>query len=540
MARLPALLLLLVPSLAQAAPGPGMGNLECRQDELWKPVSMFGNDNGTPTDSPSKPFGHNVVIVAGGYLMLLYAPDSGLPGGGLLFYDVSDPRAPRLERAIRDEFTASFRETHSLPVARVGASTYLAVQAVDGVQFWDVSDAMSARHVASLPLEGVNGGDYTDVAWQLSWQYPYLYVAASSDGVFVVDARDPGSPQLVKRIPTSQTGGFRIGPVFALGDYLVVSNMDTDGKYALLDIRFPGEPELIDTADGIPKIYSAGVFGDLVYGTGRDGQLIVHRFDAAGFTEVMRPTIGGDGLYVSVQDEWLHFGMTHSYKKVDMAADGAAVMGETILPDDHADHGQTTPLGNLVFIGNDHGSGSALVCHAAGKDERPPSVVKIFPPDGTTRLSPTSRITVSFSDNLDADSVNETTFVVREAGGPAVAGGRSYIFNAASFGADADWKPDTTYEIVLPAGGIKDAVGNAIPEQVLSRFSTGDAIVEPPPPEPDAGVPDAAMDPDAAVDNPLDEPDKEFGGGCGCRTGGAPGGWLLALAGLLFFRRRRA
>jgi len=516
-----------------SAAGPGLGSVSC---EPFERVTLFDHTNGTPDDSPGNAFGHNVVAMVDGYLMLLFAQDSGGPAGGLLFYDVSDPRNPQLVRTIRDDDTADLRETHSLPVASAGGKKFLAVQTAHGVQLWDVTSAMTARAIAKLDLPGVDGGDYEDVAWQLAWQWPYLFVSGGNLGIFVVDTADPAHPRVVTRVPTSQAGGFRVGPIFAVGDNLVISNMDQEGQYGLLDISDARSPALIATIGDLPKIYSMSVLGDRIYGAGRDGDFLIHSFGPDGIEERSRTRIDGDGLYVSVQDGFVHYGLTDSYKKLDVHGDTATELGEGFLGVEHGDHGQTTPLGNLVFIGNDHGSGSALLCHDGAPDRRGPEVVAMFPADGATRVSRTSRISVAFSDNIDLRSVTPTTLTLREAGGRVVGGGYSYVFNNVSFGPGQRLKANTTYEIVIAGGGVKDVSGNAIADRIVSRFSTGASVDAPPEPMPPPPAPmaDAAPDPDG-VTSPA-----------GCQAGAAgdaPAALVLvvgALVGGLRGRRARA
>ena len=529
------------------AAGPGIGNAPCAQNEMYKPISFFDTSNGTPSDSPSKPYGHNVVIMADGYLMLLYAPDSGKPTGGLLFYDVSNPRQPVLKRAVRNADTALFRETHSLPVAAVNGKIYMAVQTVKGIQIWEITNAMTAKKVSALALEGVSAGDYTNVSWQLSWQYPYLFVAGSGHGVHVVDTRNPLQPELVKRVPTSATGGFRVGPLFALGDYLVVANMDQNGQYALLDISDAANPALLDKIGGMPKLYSMAAYGDRIYGAGRNGDFLIHKFGPAGIEEITKAKVDGDGLYLSLQDGFVHYGQTHDYKKLDVRNEAQIkVVGTTHLTASHADHGQTTAFGNLVFIGNDHGSGSALVCQQKAADTKAPKVMKLYPPSGTTHQPVTSRISVTFSDNMDIRSVRPDTFVVRKVGGGApVAGGYSYTFNTVSFGPSQPFEPDTTYEIVLVKHGVTDAVGNKLASQVVSTFSTGGTISQA---ATDVLEPELFIEAEAAAeddDTHALPDDAEIDAEGGCRTGGAAHGLALvllvalALAPLRVLRKRR-
>ena len=59
--------------------------------------------------------------------------------------------------------------------------------------------------------------------WGLSWQGDYIYVGATSNGVYVVDARDPANASHVSTLPVSGLGGVWAGPLFALGDLLVVT-----------------------------------------------------------------------------------------------------------------------------------------------------------------------------------------------------------------------------------------------------------------------------------------------------------------------------
>jgi hypothetical protein len=484
-----------------ATAGPGLGKVTCTAPEHLQPIAFFDESNGVPAH-----YGTNQAVLANGYLMLLWAPDGGKGPGGLLFYDVSNPRAPVLVHSVADANTELFRESHSIPVARVEGRLYAVVQTVVGIQFWDVTEATDARMVSRLDLPGVEGGDYDNVAWQTSWQWPYVFVGGANHGVFVVDASNIEQPTLATRLPASRSGGFPVGPVFALGDQLVIVAMAGNGAYGLVDIADPTQPFLITVADGFPRLYSSGVYGHRIYGAGREGELLILEFGDQDIVELSREIVGGDGLYVTAQDRFVHLGQAEAYRKVDVALPQTPqVVGTAVLGRPNADHGQTMPFGNLVFIGNDHGTGSAFVCHAIDPDADPPTVEALFPPDGG-EITSRSRITVSFSDNIDFDSVDGASFTVRPVGGSAIDGGFSSIFNAVSFGPRLPLAPGE-YEIVLAAGGIRDVSGNALTEAVVSGFRVRA-------PSPGGG-------------------DR----GCGC--GSAVGMEALALAPLILGRRRR-
>jgi hypothetical protein len=456
---------------------------DCTADELFVP-RFVENTQGGPT-------GANAVIMTGGYMMVLFAYDSGGPPGILAFYDVSDPRRPVLQARVTDEHTERFREAHSLPVALIGDSQYVAIQTIDGMQLWDLTDPLNASYVSQIDLPGVEGGDYENVAWQADWHGRYLYVAGANQGLYVIDAADPANPELVVQVPTGQMGGFRIGPLFARGSYLVVGNMDQDGAISVLDIARPDQPALLGTIDGLPRLYAITATGDRIYGAGRDGDFTIHSFeDPTSIEEIAIARIEQDSLYVAAQDHFVFSGRQDNFVKIDVSDETSPmVVGEGALGRDHPDHGQVTPLGNWVFVGNDHGSGSAFFCHAE-TDDLPLAVEKIFPADGSVQQDPLTHISIVFSDYVDTATVTPDTVAIRPSGGEPLAGIYTYNFNTLSFSPSEPFAANTTIEIALSGDGVKDVSGNPIGEPIIARFSTGDmvVIVEPPPVDMDAGM----------------------------------------------------
>lgn len=469
--------LLLVASPAAAAPGPGLGNLDCSDAEYFQPFAFIENDSG--------PMGTNVSVMIRGYFMTIFAPDSGHPPGEIGIYDVSNPKQPVEVNHIEGGDTDVFREAHSLPVALIDGKYYIAIQTISGVQIWDFTDPLTAERVGNIDLPGVDGGDYENVAWQTSWQGRYLYVSGGNRGVFVVDTVDPQNPQLIKQVATSTSGGFRVGPLFALGDYLVISNMDQDGAYAVLDISVPSEPALLSQVSGLARIYASVVGGDdRIYAAGRDGNFLTHSFtNPTQITPIKDAPIGQDQLYAAAQDSFVFLGRQNNVVKVDVSDEqNPVVVGEGTLNVGHPDHGQVTPMGNLIFIGNDHGTGSAFFCHQYGMDTTPPSVQSTYPKDGTTGVATTARVSVLLSDYIDTETLTLANVFVQTAEGEAQSGILTYAFNTLSFSPDNEFSTDTTYELVLSAGGITDVMGNALEEELVVRFSTGDTVVVPPPP----------------------------------------------------------
>ncbi|MBK7974865.1 MAG: hypothetical protein IPK07_16815 [Deltaproteobacteria bacterium] len=79
--------------------GPGLGNLTYEPAELFTAIARVDESNDIPAQASLKPFGTNVATMVDGWFFTLFAPDSGFGPGGLLFYDVSDPRHPEARQA---------------------------------------------------------------------------------------------------------------------------------------------------------------------------------------------------------------------------------------------------------------------------------------------------------------------------------------------------------------------------------------------------------------------------------------------------------
>jgi hypothetical protein len=109
-------------------------------------------------------------------------------------------------------------------------------------------------------------------------------------------------------------------------------------------------------------------------------------------------------------------------------------------------------------------------------DTTPPTVSGISPAAGSTNVTTTAAATVTFSETLDASTVNANTVFLRNAAGTVIP--TTLTYNAASrtvtltpSGALAN---STSYTIVVKGGaaGIKDAAGNALASDVTSSFTT--------------------------------------------------------------------
>ncbi len=136
------------------------------------------------------------------------------------------------------------------------------------------------------------------------------------------------------------------------------------------------------------------------------------------------------------------------------------------------------PLGNLLVTGGvGPNQGMAIWAHQAAPDTRGPSVGFHVPRAGRTNYPVGAPISLLIHETLETKTiVNGTTFIVRPLGGSPIAGRLTFAFDdVLTFTPDQPLLANTTYEVVLPAGGIKDAAGNGMVGYSFT-FSTGGSV----------------------------------------------------------------
>jgi len=104
-------------------------------------------------------------------------------------------------------------------------------------------------------------------------------------------------------------------------------------------------------------------------------------------------------------------------------------------------------------------------------DTTPPTIVAVDPDDGADNVHVGTAITVTFSEDIDQSSINDTTFIVE-----GVAGTIAYGSRTATFTPDADLDVTTTYTIVITTG-VADIAGNHLAGTFISSFTTGDVFI---------------------------------------------------------------
>ncbi|OZG70391.1 hypothetical protein BTA51_26490 [Hahella sp. CCB-MM4] len=481
---------------ALSAQGPGLGNLSYSPGEVFTQISPSvdnaedGSDSGfLPPDYPyRKDYGVNVATMVNGYLIGIFAPDSGRGPGGWIALDASNPRNLELVKRVyepdntseyrtgNDLRTAEFREPHSIGLAE---NNLVAIQTGRGIEIWDWSDVENPVQDSRLRIDNVNYGDYTRVSWQLFWQAPYLYVSRGPDGLTIVDTSDVHNPIVVKTIPKNELGGFNIGPVFALGNELYLSSMETTDGFSILDISNPVNPTLTKSVSSLPdKYYSSCWDGKRAYFGARSygNPLRIYDTTTNPMALVNEDHSGFVNLYCNLQDDRLLLGNQEDIAVLDIGdLDNITRLGTGSLDVhdlSHSDHGQVFPMGNLVWVGNDHGSGSALIAQQTEPDTLPPQVHRTVPGKSEVKVPLSSRIGIAFSDSILMESVNSNTFkVTRKGETTPLPGLYSVNLGFVHFSPKQELEPNQIYEVTL--NGIQDFAGNAQSEYSFS-FSTGD------------------------------------------------------------------
>jgi len=256
----------------------------------------------------------------------------------------------------------------------------------------------------------------------------------------------------------------------------------------------PREPQLLDKLGGT----IGGYLGPAVWenyllmagGSDQDQLLVVDYSDPTELklsaTIDLRGTpalnAGSNVPYIQTQDQYVfvrrqkidmeRFETVLELDEVGAARPAGSVAGELDVSQYTLPLGQYLVSGAYSFPGRD---GVGVWCHQATPDTRAPYVGYHVPRPDQTRFPIGAPITLFISETLESFTiVNGVSVIVRPLGGAPVDAWTSFAHDRLlTITPRAYLAPNTTYEVVVVPGGIKDAVGNGI-EGYTFRFSTGD------------------------------------------------------------------
>ncbi|MEZ4369247.1 MAG: Ig-like domain-containing protein [Polyangiaceae bacterium] len=509
---------LVAPLLCVACGGNDDGNANagsCAADvpapDAFVPVSGPGGPRTAFPSAPSAapcafldggdgdPDHHNGLFMIDGYLVMPWAPEWA--DGGMSVFDFSDACSPKRLNTVE---AVAMRETHATGLSQ-HAGRWMAVTHLKGISFWDISDVTTPVFGSTLELPGVFYPDaYARVVMSLFWQAPYVYVAGADNGLYIVDATDPLSPELVATYNFEVP--LRAGAVFAVGNLLVVSAAEGT-RTALLDISDPTAPapipggtfEVTDETGTPREVYHSHLNGDKLWYArkGGGGGLIVYDIkntSAPSYLGGNSPP-NSNGGYVFIKDQQAFVGESNFGDVFDVSNPTDVKLEHTFhlqadgdLTTDPGDFDTLIPVGNIVIAASDEndktteypdgeveGRASQVFALSADADTQGPSVTMVNPPAGAAGVALSSRVGITLSEFVELGSVFEGSFqVVKPGCKKPLAGYYSGQEGILNFWPAEPLEAHTTYEVVIPAGGITDYLGNPLREEFRSTFTTAD------------------------------------------------------------------
>ena len=305
-----------------------------------------------------------------------------------------------------------------------------------------------------------------------------MYVGGNDTGLHIVDVADVQAPVVVNTLPNSATGGFFVGPLFAMGNILVLTTPKEHGGVATMEISDPENPILLD-AMTLEESYIGWYYAGHVF---LQTPLRIYDVlsDPTTITTVLEGMETQDSEYMSFGDDQLFLGLLrpnagairYDVSDLSMPIEIDKIEGRDLtLNDDQF----TLKVGNLLVLSDDQltlmgFAGSFIAVESTSPDTTPPRVNGIWPPDGLT-VPTTSSIGVSFSDQIELATVGPESFQLRDAEGNCVIGSWGAMRTILNFAPDQPLQSGATYQLVLPAGGITDLGGNPIAEDYVSTFT---------------------------------------------------------------------
>jgi hypothetical protein len=405
------------------------------------------------------------------------------------FYDISDPKTPKMlsnyntpnRCATCGQKGEGEAESQNAPTfARYGDKYYTATVAGVGVTIWDVTDQRAPKFLKTVTLEGISYGDFTAAVWGIYWQGDTIYVGGTNTGLHILDAHDPTNVTFVKRLPTSAFGGISAGPLTAIGNILVIMTPKENAGIATLDISDPVNPIALAAIKPPPNSYIAQFHRHYVF---LQTPLRVWDVLTDPTTISMNPISSlttEKSEYIAFGDDFLFLGHLRpdpGASKIDISNPMQMKIVERIwgrLDRTGNDDQFPLPIGNLLVLGDDQSPyyGVMIAAHATDPDKKPPVVDTVIPRNGSMGQSVKSRVGITFSDNVELATVNAASFIVRPVGGQPLAGKWCLAWDVVNFDPDTDLAPHTTYEVVLPKGGLTDLVGNVLAADFKATFTT--------------------------------------------------------------------
>ncbi len=475
-----------------AAEGPGIPNVTYTQEQVGTNLSRI---------DPGKAV--SMIAMHRGYMFVPLGADhgGGQGAGAFAFYDVSNPSAPVSVFDSRSEaaryhtpgttnYVGDWAEIHHLPASgdlfliserRNGSAGYCIF---DVGPFFDDDPETHPRVVSRFSFSGVtNPSNYDGFSFALGWQGTrYLYAPTGAQGLYVVDTGNFNNPTQLTHVSRAALGNITMRAAWPIGNMLILCEADVQAQFRarIFDISNPANPVQTGSFTG-PFGYHGFVYGGSFYNAASP----LVSYDFSNPSNIVEKVLATPELdrpeYGFGQDGHVHVGHYPGGLRWKLNGNTADFVSraDSGLVDDHA---FLNPLGNLLALCSDHNNDRKIMICVSGKDQDllPPEALFTSPADGAVNQNVLSRVGISFSDWVDPKSVNGSTIEIRNlTTGDIIPGSYSAMMGIVNFVPAAPLALNSTYDVILKAGGVKDQVGNAVPNEVrVSRFSTGSQLTD--------------------------------------------------------------
>jgi YVTN family beta-propeller protein len=344
--------------------------------------------------------------------------------------------------------------------------------------FWDFSNMLAITASTSVPYQKIPRGRRDWIAAPYAYIGQNGYHTGNPTGT-IYDMRDGST---VGVLDYEADLGFLAKP-FVIGNLLLAVSVHAEGGVAAYDISDPAAPRLLDilpssAPDGTtlagrgyePCVYKHYIVLGSDFNEGSNEIRFVDFSDPQNLRlAAVIPDALGTNRYIQFQDTNMFAGDV----KYDLSA--FPTITPTLIFDGFDEY--NFPLGNLLVTGSPDAGEARILVHQAAPDTAGPTVAYHVPAADAGGQALTTRIGLVIHESLDALSLNDQTVRLRPLGGAPLAGTVSLSdSDVVTFHPTAPLLPDTVYEVVLPADGIRDLAGNAIASEFLFRFSTGDPV----------------------------------------------------------------
>ena len=290
------------------------------------------------------------------------------------------------------------------------------------------------------------------------------------------------------------------GNSILLGNILFITSDATMRGVAAYDISPvfntpPEDPVLVDRLNGLIGGYLGAIWQDYIVlagGSDRDILQVIDISDVTNMRLIKTFDLSGDEAlnagtnvpYVQTQDEFVFtrrhkinmetLELVHEFDEVGNNRPSGSVTGQIDMSQ------YLLPLGNLLISGGYSFEGRDAIgiwCHDASPDTTGPYVGYHIPQDGQNNFPLGAPISIVIAEELESFTiVNGESLIVRPVGGTPIDVWHSFSHDGVLTITPKNYfNIDTTYEVILPQGGIKDAAGNGIDGYSFS-FSTGSAV----------------------------------------------------------------